>query len=98
MTEAQYQKRITDLADWLGLRWFHSGSSRRDSCAGFPDLVVVGPGGLVFIEVKSDRGTVRPEQTEWLDALGRHEPAHVWRPGQWVEVEATLRALAKGAA
>ena len=51
MTEAQWQSRVTDYCDLRRLRWFHSGDSRRDSCAGFPDLVIVGPGGVVFLEL-----------------------------------------------
>lgn len=98
MTEADYQKRITDLCDWLGLRWFHSGDSRRDSCAGYPDLTIVGPGGLIFAELKTERGRVTDDQFDWLGALSAHQPALVWRPSDWPLVEATLKELAKGEA
>ena len=60
---------------------------------GFPDLVLVRPRRLGtgvaeteqfyaptirFVELKSDRGVVSPEQQRWLDALGPY--ACVWRP------------------
>lgn len=95
MNEAAYQRRITDFCDYLKLRWFHSGDSRRDSCAGFPDLVICGPGGLVFAELKSEQGKVSAEQFAWLDDLNQHAPAHVWWPSDWTLVEATLRELAR---
>ena len=37
--------------------------------AGFPDLVLVRPPRVVFIECKSERGRLSPEQSAWLDAL-----------------------------
>jgi hypothetical protein len=37
--------------------------------AGLPDLVLVKPPRVVFLELKSDKGRVRPEQQIWLDAL-----------------------------
>ena len=95
MNEAAFQRRITDFCDYLHLRWFHSGDSRRDSCAGFPDLVICGPGGLVFAEVKAESGKVSAEQFAWLDDLNQHAPAVVWRPSSWTLVEATLRELAR---
>ncbi len=92
MTEAQLQQRITDLADWLGIRWHHETDSRR-SKAGFPDLVLVG-NTVVFVELKAQRGRLRPEQEAWLDALTRAGvEAHVWRPEDWPAIHARLREL-----
>lgn len=94
LTEAAYSRRITDLANLLGLRWHHEQDSRR-SKPGFPDLVIVGPKGVAFLEVKTDAGRVKPEQQEWLDALkaaGQH--ALIVRPCHWPDVEALLFALA----
>lgn len=97
MSEADFQRRITDLCDFLKLRWFHSGDSRRDSCAGFPDLLIVGPAGMILAEIKKETGKVTNEQWEWLDALtDAGQEIHVWKPSGWPEVERRLRALAKG--
>lgn len=94
ITEAAYQQRIVDLCRWLGLAVFHSGDSRRDLCAGFPDLVIAG-NGVIFAELKRDDGRLRPEQTEWLRILhAAGVEAHVWKPADWPEVERRLRELA----
>ena len=57
---------------------------------GFPDLVLVKRKGfptakglprLLFVELKTDTGTIRPEQKEWLeDLFCAFVEAQVWRP------------------
>lgn len=62
--------------------------------SGLPDLLMVRGDRLMFVELKSNTGTVRPEQREWLDALGAVPypvEVHVWRPRMWNEVEEILR-------
>ena len=34
---------------------------------------------------------LRPEQSEWLEALGFHIPAYEWRPENWDEIETVLK-------
>lgn len=41
MTEAELQRSIIDACGWFGLLVFHSGDSRRDLCAGFPEGVEI---------------------------------------------------------
>ncbi len=94
MTEAQWQRRITDLCNLLGLKWHHETDSRK-SKKGFPDLVIVGPGGTLFAELKSDTGRVSAEQREWIERLNDSgAECWVWRPSQWNVVEHRLRRLA----
>lgn len=94
MTEAEFQKRITDLCDWLKLKWHHETDSRR-SKAGFPDLVIVGPGGLLFAELKTQRGRVSKEQQAWLSALlDVGVRAYVWRPSDWPRIVQELKEIA----
>lgn len=51
---------------------------------GFPDLVLVGPGGVMFREAKSDRGSLEPDQKTWRDALlGAGANWGLWRPRDW---------------
>lgn len=94
LSEADFQRIVTDYATLRGLRWHHETDSRR-SKAGFPDLVVAGPGGVAFIELKTNTGRVKPEQAEWIDALrdaGQH--ALIVRPRHWADVRDLLDALA----
>jgi hypothetical protein len=94
MSEAQFQKRITDYCDLLGLKWHHETDSRK-SKKGFPDLVIAGRGGVIFAELKAQKGRVTNAQADWIGAVllggGR---AYVWRPSDWPEVEQILRELA----
>jgi VRR-NUC domain-containing protein len=63
--------------------------------AGFPDLVLVKPGRLVFAELKAATGRLSDEQARWLAALGLSErcEVYVWRPADWLDgtIEARLR-------
>jgi hypothetical protein len=60
--------------------------------AGWPDLVLVRPPRIIFAELKSESGKVRPEQTEWLSVLRLLPGAetHLWRPADWDAVVETL--------
>jgi len=94
MTEAQFQQKVTDLCDWLGLKWHHETDSRK-SKKGFPDLVIAGPGGVLFAELKSQKGRVSAAQRGWLSTLGdAGANCYLWRPSDWPDVEARLRQLA----
>lgn len=91
-TERQWQQVVTDAARWLGWTIYHPFDSRR-STAGYPDLTLLKGSRLIFAELKTDVGRLRPEQVEWLSRL-RQVPGievHVWRPQDWHEVEATLK-------
>ncbi len=94
MTEAQLQRLVMSLAAACGWQLrYHTHDSRR-SDKGFPDCVFLRRDRLVFAELKSQKGRVRPEQRVWLDAL-EASPAEVylWRPADYVsgDVERVLR-------
>lgn len=84
VTEAQLQQMVTDLARLRGFLAYHTYDSRR-SQRGFPDLVLVHTrtGRLIFAELKSERGRIRPEQDLWLNHLGARHEAYLWRPAHW---------------
>jgi hypothetical protein len=93
LPEAAFQRRITDLCDWLHLRYWHDTDSRRN-VPGWPDLVIVG-NGVVFVELKTERGRVRPEQQAWHDDLKRAgAEVYIWRPSHWDFITDRLHALA----
>ncbi|GIV03679.1 MAG: hypothetical protein KatS3mg015_2509 [Fimbriimonadales bacterium] len=63
--------------------------------AGFPDLVLVGHGRILYREIKTERGRLRPEQTAWIAALREAgADAGVWTDEDWRlgAIESQLRA------
>lgn len=85
MTEAELQTNVRQVARLGGWLTYHTNDSRR-SDKGFPDLVFVHPlsGRLVYVELKSEKGKLRPEQDVWIDALSRSSAeVYVWRPEHW---------------
>lgn len=106
MTEAQLldavlgTPRRPGLALALGWRGYHTRRSQH-SPAGFPDLCLVHPSGLlIFAELKTERGKTSEEQDAWLDDLEAvryaasdydaspvFEPvrAYLWRPSDLLD-------------
>ena len=84
MTEKALQTAVIDLAKWSGWMVWHDNDSRRNS-PGWPDLVLVHTrtGRMVFAELKSEVGRVRPEQHLWLRLLGMRHETYIWRPSDW---------------
>lgn len=92
INETEFQKQITDLCDWLGLRWHHEVDSRK-SKRGFPDLCIVGS-RLIFVELKAESGRLSKDQREWIVALiAAGVEAYVWRPSDLPEATEVLKGL-----
>lgn len=91
ISEADWQRTVTEYASLNAWVWYHVNDSRRDR-RGFPDLVLVRGGRLVFAELKREAGRVRPEQRFWLVELAQcpHVETYVWRPRDWPTVERVL--------
>ncbi len=91
VSEKQFQAQILQLARLAGWRCYHTHDSRC-SAPGFPDLVLVRKPVILFVELKSESGKLRPEQREWLELLGRcgRVEARLWRPSDFEEIEKTL--------
>lgn len=61
---------------------------------GFPDLVVVGHGRVLWRELKVGRNTLSDEQAAWLEALrAAGQDAGVWTDRDWLDglIEVDLR-------
>lgn len=94
MTEAEFQKHVTDYCDLIGLKWHHEVDSRK-SKSGFPDLVIAGVGGVIFVELKTEKGPLKKEQKEWISRLEQAgAEVNVWRPSHLDEIHARLSELA----
>lgn len=90
-TEAHFQQSVTELAERCGWLWWHDNDSRRNR-RGFPDLVLLRAPRLLLVELKTERGKLRPEQRIWLDELGQCPgiETYVWRPGDFDEIVSIL--------
>lgn len=93
LTEAQWQRIVTDTAQLGGWAVYHTHDSRR-SPRGFPDLALARPPYLVTAELKTDARASRPtpEQRDWLTVLAAcsEHHAYLWRPADWLGVQALL--------
>ena len=92
-------RREPGMCKQLGLGWIHHRRSEMTN-PGWPDLVIkapVGRVGVIFRELKKQKGRVTPEQQEWLDALtAAGMDADVYRPSDYLSgrVARELAALA----
>jgi hypothetical protein len=90
--EKTFQQNIITTARLLG--WHHFAVRDSRGCPpGWPDLVLVHPEhGVLYRELKSDRGRLSLEQESWGALLTRAGCSwRVWRPAMWSEIEAELR-------
>ena len=93
MTERELQEAIRELARYLQLLCYHTFDSRRSE-PGWPDLVIVGPSGCLFRELKSERGRLTEAQTIWLSSLRTAGlDAAIWHPTDWPD---TIRTQLEG--
>lgn len=92
ISERDFQAQVLQLARLSGWMAYHTRDSRRSE-PGFPDLVLVRPPMILFAELKTGAGKVRPEQRTWLAALAGCEGVDValWRPSDWKTVEEVLK-------
>lgn len=91
LTEKQFLQLVKDAARLRGWRVYHTFDSRR-SDPGFPDLVLLRKGQLLFLELKRTKGKVRPEQQGWIDELNGviSVKALIARPEDWEELHTRL--------
>ena len=68
------------------------GKLRSKRSIGFPDLVLVRGGRLIFAELKVGKNNPTDDQMRWLTELRRaHHYVYLWRPCDWREIEEVLR-------
>lgn len=103
VTEDVFQAVVIDVARLFGWRVAHFRPGRTATGwrtavsgdgAGFPDLVLVRPGRVLFRELKVGRGELRADQAAWRDALlDAHQDWALWRPSDWERIERELRTI-----
>lgn len=89
-TERQFQDEVLKLARDHGWAHRYHTHDSRASAAGFPDLVLVRSGRIIFAELKAMKGKLGDAQVSWLKALceghevgGGGVSVHEWRPCCW---------------
>lgn len=96
MSEAQFQEIVLKLARMYRWQTFHPsphqvGQSWRTDGRGFPDLTLAHPTrGVIFAELKTEKGRVTEAQRAWGDILAKYGEYYVWRPSQLPLIEQRL--------
>lgn len=101
LTEAQLQAHVLELAQMFGYKRAHFRPAltkhgwRTPVAAdgkGFPDLVLLRPGRIIFAEIKTAAGRLTRDQHEWLDAAqDAGAETYVWRPADLQHIAEILR-------
>ena len=95
--ESELEEKIVERCGELGLMCFRAKPGERGGLTprGWPDLVIAGPGGLVFRELKSARGRLDPGQWRVYHQLTEAGADYqIWRPRDWqMVIEPCLRGL-----
>ncbi len=100
LSEAQWQKRITQIAVELGWEWVHFRSERTRYGAppvivgtlkkGWPDLGLFRPGRTIYAELKRDGQHPTEEQVQTLALLSKAgAETYIW----WPSDEPVIRRL-----
>lgn len=112
MSENDLLKAVLEMAKLFGLMTAHfrparrqmeDGTTRWETAVqgdgkGYPDLTIAGSAGVLFRELKSEKGVCSAEQSIWLGRLKEAgQDASVWRPRDLKSgrIEKELRAIAK---
>lgn len=106
VSEADLQRAVLDLARLHRLRVHHCRPARHGERwatpitghRGFPDLVIVGRGGVLWAELKSQTGRLSVDQVLWAETLTTAGQTHVtWRPSDLADgtIAAALAALGR---
>lgn len=96
LSESDFMRQFTDLAEMNGWRWLHIERMGNDRGQwrtpvsgplgrGFPDLMLFKPatGRLLFVELKAQRGVLTADQKERLNELRAIGETYVFRPSDW---------------
>ena len=92
--EKEFARAFEQALEYAGFKLVYHVYDARRSNPGFPDYcaVNISKKRVLYAELKSERGRVRPEQAAWIAALGHcGQEAYIWRPSSWPEIERVLQ-------
>lgn len=100
--EQTFLRQVINLAKLNGWKTAHFGASvkvvgkdrhfvgDKDS-AGFPDIVAVKSGRVLYAELKVGKNKPSPNQQAWMGALAdAGEEMYLWYPSDWDEIVAVF--------
>ena len=101
MLEREFQDQVIAMAILYGWKCHHvrPGMTRNgrwmthvQGHTGFPDIVLAhDTKGLMFVELKADKGRLSPEQLSWMQTLNATgAECYVWRPADWHYIQTRL--------
>ena len=89
--EQTFQREVQEFAranEWIDWHVLRSKGMR----AGFPDLVLLRPPELIWVELKAPNGKVTTAQKEMHDMLRAcGQTIYVWKPEDWDEIIEVLK-------
>lgn len=101
LSEKDFLIQVTQLAEIRGWAWLHlRPGMTRDSWRtpisgplgkGWPDLLLIRNGEIMWLELKAEGGSVSPDQEQVIATLSEVGLARVYRPSDWDEIEQVLR-------
>jgi len=96
ISETAFRNRVIELAEVLGSKTCFVRKSLNGrggtwqtstSVVGWPDLTIYGRGGVLFVELKTEKGEPSDKQVECLGDLERAgAETHIWRPSDWPQI------------
>ena len=93
--EQTFQREVQEFAranEWIDWHVLRSKGMR----AGFPDLVLLRPPELIWVELKAPNGKVTTAQKEMHDMLRAcGQTIYVWKPEDWDEIVEVLKQNTK---
>lgn len=102
MSERDLYYEVTRICDQLELLWHHCADSRHCmGTPGLPDLIIAGPRGVIYAELKSADGETDADQDKWIWTLRRSTfpyplmRMYIWTPADLEsgEIRAQLLVL-----
>jgi len=99
ISERDWQSQVIKFATIHGWKHYHPPDNKpvngriQKVVSGFPDLVLVKKGRLIFAELKRELGVLSPDQMDWLEELRQcNLEVYVWRPS---DVDEVVKILGK---
>lgn len=82
---------LAALSGWVAHHVRRSDRAITMGRKGFPDLVLAGRNRVLFVELKTETGSLSRDQQRWRDALlAAGADWRLWRPRDWPAIERLL--------